>query len=65
MDFAHVHAVQIARRGERAKQPRVLLVAGEDLIAACQLEPSDDLRHALAVQVVSATSAASAPSAVA
>ncbi len=46
--FADIHAVQLARGRERAQQARVLLVAGEDLIAAVQLQATDHLGHALA-----------------
>ena len=46
-NLAHSHAAQLARGGQRAEQPGVLLVAGEDLIAAAQLEAADHLGHAL------------------
>ena len=36
-DFADAHAAQLARGAERAQQPGVLLVAGQDLIAAAEL----------------------------
>ncbi len=45
--FADVHAAQLARGRQRAEQPGVLLVAGEDLIAASELQAADHLRHAL------------------
>ena len=39
--FAHLDAAQLARGGQRAQQPGVLLVAGEDLIAAAKLQATD------------------------
>ena len=46
--FADLDAAQLARGAERAEQPGVLLVAGQDLIAGAELEPADHLRHAFA-----------------
>ena len=40
------HAAQLACGAQRAEQARVLLVAGEDLIAWRQLQPADHLGHA-------------------
>ncbi len=59
--FAHAHAVQLACRTERAEQPGVLLVAGEDLVVGAERQPAEHLRDAFAGDVVSATSAVSHP----
>jgi len=52
--------VQFAGGAERAEQPGMLLVAGEDLIAAAEAQALDDLRMPSVVQVVSATSGVAA-----
>ena len=46
--FAHAHPVQLARCDQRSQQARVLLVAGEDLVALAQIQPADRHGEALA-----------------
>ena len=45
-DFADADAVQLAGGAESAEQARVLLVAGDDLIAGGEADPGDHVGHA-------------------